>query len=89
MSKPKIKISVKEMIKSEIKKHSKLKRSRATSFHYGSETPETNDNNFEGFDFSMGKESKTPLIPKNSFKSFSFKTMAPYEDLDTNSKKKD
>ena len=86
LNQPKLKINSEEMINKDIKreikkKHRKLKRSRATSFHFGSETPNIEDNNFEGFEFSMANESKTPLIPKNSFKSFSFKTTAKYEDL--------
>lgn len=44
-------MSSKEMLKKEIKNRNKnFRRSRATSFHFGSETPTSTDNDFEEFD---------------------------------------
>ncbi len=60
-----------EMIKKEIKSK-KMKRSRATSFHFGSETPDVSDNSFSGFDWAVQDESKTPLQDKKSSRKFSF-----------------
>lgn len=74
-------MSSKEMLKNEIKnRHKKLKRSRATSFHFGSETPSSTDEQFEGFDWMMQDDSKTPLIPKKSSQMFTFKIASSLDE---------